>query len=204
MPLPVHSGSAARARGRLGSGRLSGLRLWLQEGGSQTAVVVRDAELARRLWSRLEPIHVVTYFSPEVRAALSGAGYKGFWMGYFAGRAAPMGPAGPEVVFATFYNFSIAHISRAIPDAWTFAPPSAAAAGVRQQRSRRGSGDRSRSRARCCRVGADGRPRPVRRQPGFAVAGGTGCRLVAGLHAAARAPRRRACRSVGRRRNRRP
>jgi hypothetical protein len=126
MPLPVHSGSAARARGRLGSGRLSGLRLWLQEGGSQTAVVVRDAELARRLWSRLEPIHVVTYFSPEVRAALSGAGYKGFWMGYFAGRAAPMGPVGPEVVFATFYNFSIAHVSRAIPDAWTFAPPSAA------------------------------------------------------------------------------
>src|ERR1700691_972239 len=32
MPLPVHSGSVARARGRLGSGRLSGLRLWLQEG----------------------------------------------------------------------------------------------------------------------------------------------------------------------------
>jgi hypothetical protein len=95
-------------------------------GASQTAVVVRDAELARRLWSRLEPIHVVTYFSPEVRAALSGAGYKGFWMGYFAGRAAPMGPVGPEVVFATFYNFSIAHVSRAMPDAWTFAPPSAA------------------------------------------------------------------------------
>jgi hypothetical protein len=92
----------------------------------QTAVVVRDAELARRLWSRLEPIHVVTYFSPEVRAALSGAGYKGFWMGYFAGRAAPMGPVGPEVVFATFYNFSIAHVRRAIPDAWAFAPPSAA------------------------------------------------------------------------------
>jgi hypothetical protein len=47
-------------------------------------------------------------------------------MGYFAGRAAPMGPVGPEVVFATFCNFSIAHVSRAIPDAWTFAPPSAA------------------------------------------------------------------------------
>jgi len=82
--------------------------------------------MARRLWSRLEPIHVVTYFSPEARAALSGAGYKGFWMGYFAGRAAPMGPVGAEVVLATFYNFSIAHVSRAIPDAWTFAPPSAA------------------------------------------------------------------------------
>jgi hypothetical protein len=82
--------------------------------------------MARRLWSRLEPIHVVTYFSPEPRAALSGAGYKGFWMGYFAGRAAPMGRVGAEVVLATFYNFSLSHVSRAIPDAWTFAPPDAA------------------------------------------------------------------------------
>ena len=82
--------------------------------------------MARRLWSRLEPIHVVTYFSPEARTALSGAGYKGFWMGYFAGRAAPMGPVGAEIVLATFYNFSVSHVSRAIPDAWTFAPPSAA------------------------------------------------------------------------------
>jgi len=92
----------------------------------QTAPMIRDAELARRLWSRLEPIHAVTYFSPEPLAALADAGYRGFWMGYFAGRAAPMGRVGPEVVFSTFYNFSMAHVSRAIPDSWTFAPPSAA------------------------------------------------------------------------------
>lgn len=92
----------------------------------QTALMIRDAQVARRLWSRLEPIHAVTYFSPEARAALADAGYKGFWMGYFAGRAAPMGRVGPEVVLATFYNFSKAHVSRAIPDAWTLAPPSAA------------------------------------------------------------------------------
>jgi hypothetical protein len=78
------------------------------------------------LWSRLEPIHAVTYFSPEPLAALADIGYKGFWMGYFAGRAAPMGSVGPEIVFATFYNFSMAHVRRALPDAWTFAPPSAA------------------------------------------------------------------------------
>jgi hypothetical protein len=95
-------------------------------GPRETALVIRDAQTARRLWSRLEPIHVVTYFAPESRAALSAAGYKGFWMGYFAGRAAPMGPVGAEVVLATFYNFSISHVSRAIPDAWTFAPPDAA------------------------------------------------------------------------------
>ena len=68
-------------------------------------------------------IHAVTYFSPEARAAFSAAGYKGFWMGYFAGRAAPMGPVGPDMVFAAFYNFSLAHVSRALPDAWSFAPP---------------------------------------------------------------------------------
>jgi hypothetical protein len=95
-------------------------------GPRETALVIRDAQTARRLWSRLEPIHVVTYFAPESRAALSGTGYKGFWMGYFAGRAAPMGPVGAEVVLATFYNFSISHVRRAVPDAWTFAPPDAA------------------------------------------------------------------------------
>ncbi|MBV8464048.1 MAG: hypothetical protein JO368_12185 [Acidimicrobiales bacterium] len=88
--------------------------------------MIRDAPLARRLWARLEPIHAVTYFSPEAREALSAAGYKGFWMGYFAGRAAPMGVVGPEMVFATFYNFSLAHVRRAIPDAWAYASPSAA------------------------------------------------------------------------------
>jgi hypothetical protein len=88
--------------------------------------MTRDAQLARRLWSCLEPIHAVAYFSPEPLTALAETGYKGFWMGYFAGRAAPMGRVGPEIVFATFYNFSMAHVRRAIPDAWTFAPPSAA------------------------------------------------------------------------------
>ncbi len=93
---------------------------------NQTAAMIRDAKLARRLWACLEPIHAVTYFSREARSALAKAGYKGFWMGYFAGRAAPMGPVGPEIVFATFYNFSMPHVSTRIPDAWTFAPPSAA------------------------------------------------------------------------------
>jgi hypothetical protein len=94
--------------------------------------MIRDAPLARRLWSTVEPIHAVTYFSPEARAALSDTGYKGFWMGYFAGRAAPMGTVGPDMVFAAFYNFSMAHVSRAIPDAWSVAPPSVAL-DVRQQ-----------------------------------------------------------------------
>ncbi len=86
----------------------------------------RPTNVARHLWDVVEPIHLVTYFSEEARTALADAGYKGFWMGYFAGRAAPLGEASPELIAATFYNFSLAHISRAIPDAWSYAPPRAA------------------------------------------------------------------------------
>jgi hypothetical protein len=74
----------------------------------------------------LEPIHAVTYFSPEPLGALKEAGYRGFWMGYFAGRAAPLGRASPEVVHALFYNFTFAHVAKVLPDAWEFAPPAAA------------------------------------------------------------------------------
>lgn len=83
-------------------------------------------ERARALWRLLEPVHAVTYFSPEPLRALKEAGYRGFWMGYFAGRAAPLGAASAELVRATFYNFSAEHVSRAVPDAWAYAPPGAA------------------------------------------------------------------------------
>lgn len=81
---------------------------------------------ARELWGLLEPIHAVVYFSPEPLEALRAAGYRGFWMGYFAGRAAPLGPAGAGVVHALFYNFSEARVARALPSAWEFAPPAVA------------------------------------------------------------------------------
>jgi hypothetical protein len=88
----------------------------------------RDPTVARRLWQRLELVHAVTYFAPEATGALRDAGYRGFWMGYFAGRAAPLGAAGPDVVGALFYNFAPSRVSRALPDAWGFAPPEAALA----------------------------------------------------------------------------
>jgi hypothetical protein len=52
------------------------------------------AEAARRMWTLLEPVHVVTYFTAEARAGFERAGLRGFWRGYFAGRAAPLGAAG--------------------------------------------------------------------------------------------------------------
>jgi hypothetical protein len=45
-------------------------------------------------------------------------------MGYFAGRAAPLGPVSAGVVTATFYNFAPPMVRRAIPDAWDYSTPS--------------------------------------------------------------------------------
>jgi len=86
----------------------------------------RDPNTARQVWRRLELLHAVTYFSPEPIALLKDAGYKGFWMGYFAGRAAPLGAVGPEVVSALFFNFADSRVRKAMPDAWSFAGPDVA------------------------------------------------------------------------------
>jgi hypothetical protein len=77
------------------------------------------------LWHRLEAVHAVLYFDEGPRAALSDAGLRGFWMGYFAARAAPMGPVTAPVITATFFNFHPAMVARAVPDAWSFSSPAA-------------------------------------------------------------------------------
>ncbi len=91
-----------------------------------TATVRRDPELARRFFHRFEPVHGVTYFAPEARAALDGLGYRGFWMGYFAARSAPLGIVPAEVVTAVFYNFAPERVAKALPAAWQIAGPEAA------------------------------------------------------------------------------
>lgn len=82
----------------------------------------------RRLWSRYERIHAVTYFADEAATEASRAGYRGFWMGYFAQRAAPLGASGPAVVTACFFGFHRSRVERALPDAWSFAGPERALA----------------------------------------------------------------------------
>jgi hypothetical protein len=86
----------------------------------------REPELARRFYDRFEPVHAVTYFAPEARAALDGLGYRGFWMGYFAARSAPLGIVPTEVVTAIFYNFAPERVAKALPAAWQIAGPDAA------------------------------------------------------------------------------
>ena len=75
------------------------------------------------MWTLFEPVHAVTYFAPEARAAFAEAGLRGFWRGYFAGRAAPLGPVGAAVVTASFYNFAPAFVARAVPGVWELIAP---------------------------------------------------------------------------------
>jgi hypothetical protein len=82
-----------------------------------------EPELARVIWHRLEALNAVTYFSKECRDAPARIGLKGFWMGYFACRAAPMGSVEAGVVEATFFNFHPRRVRRAIPEAWTIVDP---------------------------------------------------------------------------------
>ena len=69
---------------------------------------------ARRLWGAVEP---------EASSAYKAIGLKGFWMGYFASRAAALGPVGSEVVTAAFHGFAPAMVARAVPDCWARAAP---------------------------------------------------------------------------------
>jgi hypothetical protein len=86
-------------------------------------VVGGAAHTARVMWTLFEPVHAVIYFAPEARGAFEEAGLRGFWRGYFAGRAAPLGPAGAAVVTASFFNFAPAFVARAIPAVWELITP---------------------------------------------------------------------------------
>ena len=78
---------------------------------------------ARELWSRIETIHAVIYFSPRTGEAAKALGLKGFWRGYFAFRAAPLGCCSPAVVEAAFFGFSPTMVRKAIPSIWDTATP---------------------------------------------------------------------------------
>jgi hypothetical protein len=87
------------------------------------ANAVGEIHPARTMWTLFEPVHSVTYFSPEARGAYEAAGLRGFWRGYFAGRAAPLGRVGPAPVIASFFSFAPPMVARAIPQVWELAAP---------------------------------------------------------------------------------
>lgn len=81
---------------------------------------------ARQLWTIAEPLHALTYFAPESQQTYEEVGLHGFWRGYFAGRAAPLGKAPAGMVTATFYGFHPDFVARAIPSIWTLITPARA------------------------------------------------------------------------------
>jgi hypothetical protein len=97
-----------------------------------------------RIWPLIETCHALVYFASETEAAYRDAGFKGYWMGYFASRSAALGPASADVVTAAFHNFAPRLVARAIPDAWSLSSPQkalAARTAVADQALRRVLGD---------------------------------------------------------------
>ncbi|MFF4951406.1 hypothetical protein [Streptomyces chattanoogensis] len=78
---------------------------------------------ARTLWLRTEPLHAVIYFDEQCRGMGRALGLKGFWMGYFAARTAPMGPVGPSLATAVLAVFAPGMVERALPAAWSTVTP---------------------------------------------------------------------------------
>ncbi|HEX4190918.1 MAG TPA: hypothetical protein VHZ06_07965 [Marmoricola sp.] len=80
----------------------------------------------RQVWALYEPVHAIAYFDPHVSGCLAGAGLHGFWNGYFAGRAAPLGVVGPEPVTALFFGFAPTMVAKAVPKVWGRISPAGA------------------------------------------------------------------------------
>ena len=89
---------------------------------------METAAAARRMWTLFEPVHVVTYFAPEARQGFEEAGLRGFWRGYFAGRAAPIGAVAAPPVIAAFFSFAPPFVGRALPAVWGMVTPEQALA----------------------------------------------------------------------------
>jgi hypothetical protein len=88
--------------------------------------------VARQMFDLTEPIALVSFFSEEPTEALVALGLRGYWDGYFAGRAAPLGRVPAEVVDAAFYSFAPGEVARHVPRVWDTTTPEAAHA-ARQQ-----------------------------------------------------------------------
>jgi hypothetical protein len=82
--------------------------------------------LARRMFEITEPIALVNFFAEEPNHAMAELGFRNYWDGYFAGRAAPLGPVPAEVVDAAFYSFADGEVARHIPRVWEKTTPEAA------------------------------------------------------------------------------
>lgn len=81
------------------------------------------ADLARAMHEVTEPINSIAYFAPECTSAWEGLGIEPAAVGYFPGRAAPLGRVDGPVVAATFFNFNPALVTFAMDVAWKATDP---------------------------------------------------------------------------------
>jgi hypothetical protein len=81
-----------------------------------------DPIIARKTWRTVEPVHGLVYLTAEAARAYDDVGLDA-QSGYFASRSAPMGRVSPEVVVATFFNFSPVLVRAAMDGVWDRADP---------------------------------------------------------------------------------
>jgi hypothetical protein len=94
------------------------------------------AATARRLWTRLEAVHVLVYFAPQVRDAHAELGLDTPMLSYVASRLAPLGPIGPELATAVLYGFSPRVVASAVPEVWRRVTPEQAVEVTREAMGR--------------------------------------------------------------------
>ena len=68
-------------------------------------------------------LHAPVYRSRELRGRLADLGVTEAMAAYLTQRSAPLGPAGPQLVAATFYGFSPTAIATHLPAVWDLVPP---------------------------------------------------------------------------------
>ncbi|MFE5855688.1 hypothetical protein ACFQ61_21090 [Streptomyces sp. NPDC056500] len=91
-----------------------------------TTTVSTKTVTSRDLWLLFEPIHSVTYFTPEGTSVFEEAGLRGFWRGYFAGRSAPLGTVGAGAATGAFCSYAPTMVAEALPSVWAQITPSEA------------------------------------------------------------------------------
>ncbi|MFI7099228.1 hypothetical protein ACIBK8_07695 [Streptomyces sp. NPDC050161] len=80
-------------------------------------------QAARALWLLTEPLHAVSYFDEGCRGLGKAIGLKGFWMGYFAARTAPLGAVDATLATAMLGVFAPGMLAGSLPAAWETAAP---------------------------------------------------------------------------------
>ncbi|MFJ2743299.1 hypothetical protein ACIO3O_27015 [Streptomyces sp. NPDC087440] len=83
------------------------------------------ARAGRRCHNPLNSLHSTVYFSPEYAKELTAIGIVDDEAPFMVGRLAALGPVGPGVVAAAFYNYNYDLIAKVVPAIWEIASPEA-------------------------------------------------------------------------------